>query len=174
MRIHEDKFRNVDLGQKQCKKGPNGIDVDGGITIGRALAGLAGAMFENEKIDEFYRGDFTGDSNLPKKGKLVTKRDGREVALPLRTVDFRGDEIIVTGYKAPHKPSSTGRIYTDGGMSYFPSVADLKIIDHVSDIQLSPEELDKYRSISNDKRKCEFLSILFEVEVEVLFTVFSF
>ncbi len=36
---------------------------------------------------------------------------------------------------------------------------DLKIIDHVSDIQLSPEELDKYRSISNDKRKCEFLSI---------------
>ena len=36
---------------------------------------------------------------------------------------------------------------------------DLKIINHISDIQLSPEELDKYRTISNSKRKCEFLSI---------------
>jgi len=36
---------------------------------------------------------------------------------------------------------------------------DLDIIDHVWEIKLSPEELHKYRSISNDKRKCEFLSI---------------
>ncbi|UTW65000.1 4'-phosphopantetheinyl transferase superfamily protein [bacterium SCSIO 12643] len=36
---------------------------------------------------------------------------------------------------------------------------DLDIIDHVWDIKLSPEELHKYRTISHDKRKCEFLSI---------------
>lgn len=36
---------------------------------------------------------------------------------------------------------------------------DLQIIDHVWDIKLNPEELNKYREITNDKRKCEFLSI---------------
>jgi phosphopantetheinyl transferase len=36
---------------------------------------------------------------------------------------------------------------------------DLDILDHLWDIKLTPEELHKYRSISNNKRKCEFLSI---------------
>lgn len=36
---------------------------------------------------------------------------------------------------------------------------DLSIIDHLYDIRLNPEELDKFRNITNDKRKCEFLSI---------------
>lgn len=85
---------------------------------------------KDEKLKEFQRGSFDDDKpKRPKKGKLVTK-DGQEVVLPLRTQDFRGDEVIVTGYQAPHKYGSTGRIYTDDGMSYFPSVVDLKIIDH--------------------------------------------
>ena len=36
---------------------------------------------------------------------------------------------------------------------------DLDIINHVWDIKLNPEELNKYRTITNNKRKCEFLSI---------------
>lgn len=36
---------------------------------------------------------------------------------------------------------------------------DLDILNHVWDIKLNPEELNKYRAISNNKRKCEFLSI---------------
>jgi 4'-phosphopantetheinyl transferase EntD len=36
---------------------------------------------------------------------------------------------------------------------------DMDIINHVWDIKLNPEELNKYRAITNDKRKCEFLSI---------------
>ncbi|MFT4754648.1 MAG: 4'-phosphopantetheinyl transferase [Salibacteraceae bacterium] len=36
---------------------------------------------------------------------------------------------------------------------------DLSILDHLYDIRLNPEELNKYRNISHDKRKCEFLSI---------------
>ncbi len=35
--------------------------------------------------------------------------------------DFRGDQCRVTGGQAPHKPSSTGKIYTDAG-HYYPSV----------------------------------------------------
>ena len=104
------------------------------VTVGRAGVGIAGAlagMFaENQKVNEFMQDEFDDNKpSRPKKGKLVTK-DGQEVVLPLRTQDFRGDEMIITGYKAPHKYGSTGRIYTDNGREYFPGVANLKIIDH--------------------------------------------
>jgi phosphopantetheinyl transferase len=36
---------------------------------------------------------------------------------------------------------------------------DLSILDHLYDIKLNPEELEKYRNISHEKRRCEFLSI---------------
>jgi hypothetical protein len=36
---------------------------------------------------------------------------------------FRGDQARITGGQAPHKPSSTGKIYTDAG-NYYPSVFD--------------------------------------------------
>jgi len=62
-----------------------------------------------------------------RNAKLVTK-DGQEVKLPYETVDFRGDPMTVIGFTPPHKSSSTGRIHTDDGMSYFPSVVGLKIV----------------------------------------------
>ncbi len=87
-----------------------------------------------KKIDEFQRGSFDDDKpKRPSKGKLVTK-DGMPVTLPLRTEDFRGDPIVIVDYIPPHKPSSTGRIITDDGMTYFPGVADLKIIGHQFDV----------------------------------------
>ena len=64
------------------------------------------------------------------EGKLVDEKTGEEVTLPYETLDFRGDPMTVISFRAPHKPSSTGRIYTKGGGEYFPSVAGLKIIDH--------------------------------------------
>jgi hypothetical protein len=39
--------------------------------------------------------------------------------------DFRGNQSRVTGGQAPHKPSSTGKIYTTAG-NYYPSVFDCK------------------------------------------------
>jgi len=84
-------------------------------------------------VDEFQQGNFDDKPEKPNKGKLVTK-DGKPVTLPFRTKDFRGDEIIIVDYIPPHKPSSTGRIVTDDGMTYFPGVADLKIIGHQFDI----------------------------------------
>ena len=89
---------------------------------------------KDKKLDEFQRGSFDDDKpKRPSKGKLVTK-DGMPVTLPLRTQDFRGDEIVIVDYIPPHKPSSTGRVVTDDGMTYFPSVADLKIIGHQFDV----------------------------------------
>jgi len=65
------------------------------------------------------------------EARLVTK-DGIDITdkLPFETIDFRGDPMVVVNFEAPHKSSSTGRIYTDDGSSYFPSVADLEIVDH--------------------------------------------
>ena len=89
---------------------------------------------KDKKLDEFQRGSFDDDKpKRPSKGKLVTK-DGMPVTLPLRTQDFRGDPIVIVDYIPPHKPSSTGRIVTDDGMTYFPGVADLKIIGHQFDV----------------------------------------
>jgi len=89
---------------------------------------------KDEKLKEFQRGSFDDDKpKRPSKGKLVTK-DGMPVTLPLRTQDFRGDEMVIVDYIPPHKPSSTGRIITDDGMTYFPGVADLKIIGHQFDV----------------------------------------
>jgi hypothetical protein len=89
---------------------------------------------KDKKLDEFQRGSFDDDKpKRPSKGRLVTK-DGMPVTLPLRTQDFRGDEIVIVDYIPPHKPSSTGRVVTDDGMTYFPSVADLKIIGHQFDV----------------------------------------
>jgi hypothetical protein len=91
-------------------------------------------LFKDKKINEFQRGSFDDDKpKRPSKGKLVTK-DGMPVTLPLRTQDFRGDEIVIVDYMPPHKPSSTGRIITDDGMTHFPGVADLKIIGHQFDV----------------------------------------
>lgn len=64
------------------------------------------------------------------EGKLVDEKTGKEVTLPYNTLDFRGDKITVTGFKAPHKSGSTGKIYTKDGGEYYPGVAGLKIIDH--------------------------------------------
>lgn len=39
--------------------------------------------------------------------------------------DFRGDHYRVIGGQAPHKCSSTGKIYTDGG-NFYPTVFKCK------------------------------------------------
>ena len=80
----------------------------------------------NEK-GERWDDDPEPDKYDARNAKLVTK-DGQEVKLPYETVDFRGDPMTVIGFTPPHKSSSTGRIHTDDGMSYFPSVVGLKIV----------------------------------------------
>jgi hypothetical protein len=40
----------------------------------------------------------------------------------------RGESYALTGGRPPHKPASTGRVWTDAG-EYFPSVFDLKWVE---------------------------------------------
>ena len=140
------------------------------VTIGRALAGLAGALgpsfginvpwsvTEEEQLDEFLPSGGP-DDDRPKKGKLVYAETGEEIKLPATVKDFRGDPVEVVDFTPPHKPSSTGRIHTKDGMSYFPGVINAKIIDHdfdnldeAEDLDFTDQEIKVAYGILNDKK----------------------
>ena len=72
------------------------------------------------------------NESVNESAKLVDEETGKEVKLPYKTKDFRGDPITVKGFTEPHKSSSSGRIQTDQG-EYFPGVAGVKIIGHKYD-----------------------------------------
>ena len=48
-------------------------------------------------------------------------RNGQPVAAGDLLEDFRGNTSRIIGGQAPHKPASTGKIYTSAG-NYYPSV----------------------------------------------------
>lgn len=63
--------------------------------------------------------------------KLIDKETGKEVKTGDVVTNFRGDRDILKSFTEPHKPSSTGKVYVENGLSgYYPSVFGLKIVDH--------------------------------------------
>jgi hypothetical protein len=52
---------------------------------------------------------------------------GKIIELPFVTKDHRGDEMVIVEYEKPRREGSTGRIVTKEGMTYYPSVANLRI-----------------------------------------------
>jgi hypothetical protein len=63
--------------------------------------------------------------------KLIDEITGVEIKTGMTRETFRGEKVIVTGAKPPHKPGSTGRVYVRcinelGSMEYFPSVIGAK------------------------------------------------
>lgn len=58
--------------------------------------------------------------------KLIEEKTGAAVVFGESYPDFRGDLEIIVGGTPPHKPSSTGRVETSVGMTYFPGVFNLK------------------------------------------------
>ncbi len=71
-------------------------------------------------------------------GRLVRKSDGTEVPIGAKlTSDNDGEEYELKGFRKPHKPSSSGRVFVvpmediEGfEHSYFPHVFGLEIVDH--------------------------------------------
>lgn len=58
--------------------------------------------------------------------KLVYDGTGVEVAKGDHVATFRGEPVTITGWLAPHKPASTGRIFleteTESARAFFPGV----------------------------------------------------
>jgi hypothetical protein len=70
-----------------------------------------------------------------KMAKLIDELTGKELVIGQVVETSRGEKTILTGFKEPHKPSSTGRVYVKAegaqyGNEYFPSVIGAKIIEH--------------------------------------------
>ena len=69
-------------------------------------------------------------NGTPQTFVLVRKDIGQPVEVGETVVRRGGGEATVKGGRAPHKPSSTGRVYVDEGRTYtgeyFPSVYGLE------------------------------------------------
>jgi len=46
-----------------------------------------------------------------------------------KAATFRGEVHTIIGGRAPHKPSSTGRVWTADGREYYPGVFDMKWVN---------------------------------------------
>lgn len=67
--------------------------------------------------------------------KLINEETGIEVKTGDTLTDFRGETAIFKSFEEPHKPSSTGKVYSKReGSEYssqnYPSVFGLKIVEH--------------------------------------------
>ena len=57
--------------------------------------------------------------------ELVDNKTGEFISFPCKREDFRGETAVVTGGKAPHKPSSEGFVYAED-CEYYAGVFGLK------------------------------------------------
>lgn len=44
-------------------------------------------------------------------------------------ISYRGHAAVIIGGRAPHKPGSTGKVWTADGREYYPGVFDMKWVD---------------------------------------------
>jgi hypothetical protein len=63
---------------------------------------------------------------------MILVIDNKKVEVGQEVTSFRGEKYILTGWKEPHKPSSTGRVYLklkDGStFEFYPEVINAKFI----------------------------------------------
>lgn len=87
---------------------------------------------------------------------LIDTTTGDRIEVGQTVTDFRGETATVTGWSAPHKPSSTGRIHVEGELSgsFYPSVFSCAFVElDPSEADSTPDEMpltlaDKVRMAS--------------------------
>jgi hypothetical protein len=65
--------------------------------------------------------------------KLINESTGNELKKGDIVQDFRGESHVLIGFRAPHKPASTGRVIvksldSEDVREYYPSVINAKIV----------------------------------------------
>lgn len=63
-----------------------------------------------------------------KRWLLIDSVTQKSVKPKESVTSFRGEREVITGGRAPHKPGSTGRVWTNSGGEYYPSVFCLEWI----------------------------------------------
>jgi hypothetical protein len=81
--------------------------------------------------------------------------DNREAIIGTTYADFRGQRHILKGHLAPHKPGSSGRVYTDRG-EYFPSVIGLRFRDDDTEDDTPEDVVDAINAslLARYEREC--------------------
>ena len=67
--------------------------------------------------------------------KLINRTTGEELVIGQQVTTGRGEVYTLKGFRIPHKPASTGRVYVkkEGAQysdEFFPNVIDAEIVDH--------------------------------------------
>ena len=86
--------------------------------------------------------DFGVNESVVNEAKLFDEEKNKEVKLPYKTKDFRGDAITVVGFTPPKHAASSGRIQVKGGGEFFPGVAGLKIVESLDSESVNEEYIE--------------------------------
>lgn len=84
---------------------------------------------------------------------LVEKGSGHPVGRGITVTSFRGDKTTLTGGMAPHKPSSTGKVWVEMGTSNVemgPSAYGLKWEKDLSKHTPKQRPMHKWKSANYD------------------------
>lgn len=99
-----------------------------------------------KSINEFR--DPSTNESVINEAKLFDEEKNKEVKLPYKTKDFRGNAITVVGFTAPKHAASSGRIQVKDGGEFFPGVAGLKIVESLDyDESVNEEYVESMDSI---------------------------
>ena len=122
------------------------------------MAMLSNAIQGGFQLVRVVPADQVKESVVNEAASLVDEVTGKAVKLPYKTKDFRGDPIKVTGFREPHKSSSSGRIQTDRG-EFFPGVAGVKIVGHQFESKINERNAflgARAKAIEEDLEEFEF------------------
>ena len=60
---------------------------------------------------------------------LIDKESNEPVLKNAKAASVRGEVHTITGGRAPHKPGSTGKVWTSDNAEYYPGVFDMKWVN---------------------------------------------
>jgi hypothetical protein len=75
--------------------------------------------------------------------------DGTPVCVGETLTTHRDETYVITGGRPPHKPSSTGRVWVEGGGEYFPSVFNIKWVEKKAIVTLSEVRIGRELDMAN-------------------------
>lgn len=90
---------------------------------------LAEANADHEAYRQWKALDAYITDGACREWRLIYEDSTEGVLKNTKAADFRGHVDTIVGGRAPHKPSSTGRVWTADGREYFPSVFDMKWVN---------------------------------------------
>ena len=75
--------------------------------------------------------------------------DGTPVCVGETLTTHRDETYVIEGGRPPHKPSSTGRVWVEGGGEFFPTVFNIKWVEKKAIVTLSEVRIGRELDMAN-------------------------